>query len=353
MSDVALTRILEFRSDYMNGRGLDSAELNSTAPDLLRYFLRQNLFNSELLAAGKKFPEHVVREPVLNDDGVILANSITATVPDNPVESAFVDYVYTPYVFKFTIRPEEYAFNEVPYRSVFNEKMRRGLEQMVRQIESEKCHALLEADKNQAWSTEILGVFAGGQVGDALQISVAERNLAYNKLNHIEALEDFQDTNLDVIASTLHMPLIEELGAQGIGNAENQQFQLGNFNFTRSNRIPTGTGNQGTIFVLPPNSVGIGHWIPPVFTGQGIESQQDIADINYGVTPIMPMLGMPLGYRYEAKEDVSTSLSNSNGIGLTKVETYQFMTYITSKSVYNSDRANRFNPIFKAEFKSS
>ena len=149
MSDVALTRILEFRSDYMNGRGLDSAELNSTAPDLLRYFLRQNLFNSELLAAGKKFPEHVVREPVLNDDGVILANSITATVPDNPVESAFVDYVYTPYVFKFTIRPEEYAFNEVPYRSVFNEKMRRGLEQMVRQIESENATHYLKLTKTK------------------------------------------------------------------------------------------------------------------------------------------------------------------------------------------------------------
>lgn len=354
MADVVATLIEDFVVGYMADQQLTAAELNTTRFPLLDLFKRNELFDVEQIKQGKQFPSHVVKQPVMNDGQIVIGNSFVMTVPDQPVVSAFENYIFTPYSFTITMFPETHASNQIDYASTFREKMRRSLEALGEIIELEKCYNLLETGKNQFWQPEVAAQFAGGQVGDALQVSRAEADNAYDKFRDILGFNHFRTSGIQVAASNFHRQFISNLGAQGNSNSINKQYKLDNYIFNIGTGVPQGgAANDATVFFMEQNAVGIGDWLPPVNTLQLATRGRET---EYGVTENLPIIDMPMGYKYKSEDTSAADASlhsGTGGSGTTIRETFQFLIYITSKHFYNSDPATRFQPIVKAEFKST
>lgn len=341
------TLMQELRSQYSDR--FDKNEERGSRYGALRYFQEQAanrpIFDQETLNNIVRSYGNTVEVPVLDAQAVTVSTPYTRTcaVVDSENDSAIVALTFASYGWGFSLTPATNYNNLVRMQEDFNRKMEKYLNQFSADID-DLCITELENSKNQFWTDVAPDFYA--EVGDALQVPQSEKNDFYNQLESIMNVMDFYDT-ITIVAATKHMPLVRRLDNQGSSNATNEGFQLDlrSYRWSPTNRVTNGAGVESTGYAIENGSVFIGNR-NDADTTMGFDMGHKIWD-----TEFVPQIEMEMGTFFQEDCSDASALGGAATAGNTRSykQGYEFSTDIVTATTYNSDPANRYNPITKFE----
>lgn len=285
-----------------------------------------------------------VQVPVINYENVNVSNVRSCTLQTGGSTSALVTLTATTYVVGILMYPQQHYENYVSYQEAFNKHLDAALQKLASTIDTGVVNKL-GAVTNQYFPAAITAFYP--VVANALQVPQAEKNDFYNNLASIMETMDFPG-QVSVNTNPIGMGPVRRLAAQGQGNAVNEGFQLLGYTWYPTNRVTNGgAGIESTLYAVAPGSVAIYSRVDP-----DARQRTRIHESNYwDIFPSAPYLNMDLGVYYQAQcADASaiqaSGMANSTN---TKVESWQFSVDVFYLAAYNSDIANRYSPIIKAE----
>ncbi len=286
----------------------------------------------------------IVQVPVVNYKDISVGNVRSCTLQSSGITSALVTLTAVTYVWGFLAYPQQHYENFISYQEAINKLMEASLQKVAATVDLAVVN-LLDANKNQYFPAAITSFYP--VVANALQVPQAEKNDFYNQFGSIMQTMDYPG-EVDVTTQPLGMGAVRRLAAQGQGNAVNEGFQLLGYQWYPTNRVTNGgAGIESTAFAVAPGSIAIYSRIDP-----DSKARTRIHESKYwDVFPNAPYLGMDLGVFYQADcADASaiqaSGMANSTN---TKIESWQFSFDVFYMKAYNSDVANRYSPIVKAE----
>lgn len=292
--------------------------------------------------------------PVIDGKTVTIGNTRSCVVALDENNSQEVLLTFSTYAWGFTMHKAQYAQNEVGYIDDWNRKMNNYLVQLFKDMDSQ-CVDQLELDKNQAYSVDITNIYP--ELADALRVPLDEHEDAYNNIETIANVNDFE-ADFNVVASQTHKPLIKFLNNQGEANDINRSFQFGPYSYNYTNRISSGAGVKSTSYVIPKGTVAImnrNDWDSKMKNKSTDGKQWDEV-----VLPMGPDMngesGMKVGSIYhsscvDAVAELGTALGGISEASLK--EMFMFSTDVVTVTAYNRDRSTLAGPIQKYEFLAS
>jgi hypothetical protein len=279
--------------------------------------------------------------PVLDAEAVTIGNVRACTVADSENTSKLVTLVFATYAFGFTMTPQQHYNNQINYEVDWRRKMDKYLLKFAEVLDTAAV-ANLEANRNIYFPAALTAYYP--VVGNALQVTQAQKNDYYNNLSSIIRTMDFYE-NIHVISSETGRPLWQRLQNQGTGNAVNESFQFAGYTPHFSNRITNAAGVQSTHYAVANGYVGVENRNDP----DAIAGSR-VGDIKVWGEADLPLVNLRVGtYYYEDCADRSALHAGTAHLTRTKVEGYEFSTDICFVNAYNSAPATRYMPILKAE----
>lgn len=343
------TLMQPLRTQYMGA--LDKNEARSSRYGAWDFFADENrrtdgIFDADIRAKIKDSFGNSVVVPVLDAKEVTIGNVRSCTIADDANTSKLVTLTFATYAFGFTMYPSLYKNNDIKYQTDFTRKLKNYLNQFAALLDSQAI-ATLENAKNQFW-TGIAAYYP--ETADALQVTQAQKNDFFNNLQAILETMDFYG-NPHIIASTSVSPLVRRISEQGGQNQTNEAWQLSPYEWHFTNRIPNGAGVQSTLYAVQEGSVAYETRVDP-----DSEAGHDVAGgaiqwrkVNVPLPNTPNGLEMGSLYREDCTDASGVQASGVSALTATKKESYQWSVDIVFSSAYNSDPANRYNPIVKAE----
>lgn len=286
---------------------------------------------------------NTVKIPVLDRRTVTIGNTRACTVSDSENTSQLVALTFATYAFGFTMVPSQYFNNDIKYQQDFTRKLDLYLKQLLIDLDT-LAVSTLDTAKNQYWQTMVTDIYA--QSGNALQVPQADKDDMYNNMEAIMSIMDFYG-RYDVVANTVHRPMVSRLVAQGQANSVNEGFQFGPFDYKYTNRIVNGTtvSLESTAYVIGKGQLAIDNRNDP----DAIAGSK-IGDVKEWSITRLPGIDMDFGsYYYQDCGDKSALHSGTTGLTRTRVEGFEFSTDICFVTPYNSDNTTDNTPIVKAE----
>lgn len=306
--------VLEARALYPNG--LDNQELREQDYGLIATAKESNLLSANAVQTiEQSWGRPAVKIPVLSQNKqTVTSGQMDCTFGDQEINGTFADVTFV----------SGYVNMSLPYREAYTQDLTRAqiYARLLRDAElsifddiETKLFNLLDNAKATTYNSDFVGV--GAQyplVGDAMQVSNAQRQMYFNYLKAIMKSDNFSDRDLRVIANTNLSAFVAEYINQGNANNTNSQFQYSGYNFKYSNSVvnTAATSALATGFVMPPNSIAMHSKVSPeamagnIVTGDGIS----------WATVDSPMLGLKLEIKHQSKcADVSLRTGNADDIG--------------------------------------
>jgi len=344
------TLMQELRSAYTNQ--FDGNELRPSRYGALDTFMQQTqrapIFDPETIANIAKSYNNTVEVPVLDAQAITISTPYTRTcaIADDENDSAIVSLTFQSYGWRFSMTPATHFNNDVSRLADFQRKFEKYRLEFEKVLDS-ACNAQLETDKNAFWT----GITEYANVGDALQVPAAEALDFYNVAESIMAKMDFYG-NVDIPASTNHMPFVRRYENQADGNAINESFQfdLRGYRWMPTNRIVPGGGVNSTGFLVEDGTCYI-HNRNDADTVMGHSAQgggkvwgQESVQLGNG--------NMVMGTYFQEDCADRSAIAGAATAGNTRslVQGFEFSTDMIFATKYNSDPATRYNPIVKFEF---
>ena len=345
-----LTTLMQnLRSDYTGQ--FDKNEIRSSRYGALNLFKDDTatnpIFDPETIANISRSYGNNVVVPVLDAQTIASTSGYTRTcaIADSENDSALVTLTFTSYGWRFSMTPATHYNNDVNMAQDFTRKMNKFALQFAADLDS-ACLAQLSTAKNQLWTNVAPDYYA--QAADALQVPQADKNDFYNQLEAIMSQMDFYD-QVNIVASTNHVPDVRRYAAQGTGNATNLAFQLDQrgYKWYPTNRLTNASGKDSTLYAVEAGSTfimnrndadtAIGHSIG--------------GDYKVWSEELEPITGMVMGTFFQQDCADASGLGGAATAGNTRSlkQGYEFSTDVVTATVYNSDLATRYNPILKAE----
>ncbi|MEX0598823.1 MAG: hypothetical protein WD512_20230, partial [Candidatus Paceibacterota bacterium] len=281
---------------------------------------------------------NTVEVPVLDREDVTIQNVRSCTIADDDSTSALVQLNFATFSFGFSMYAADYKQNDIKYQADYDQKLRKYLLKLA-SLFDENSIATLEADKNSYAGAGALAAFYP-VVGDSLQVPWAEKENFYNNLESIKEVQDFYDKT-HIIHNPNHSPLVRRLDNQGSNNGVNENFQLEPYSWYKTNRIANAVGVNSTLYAVTEGNVGVYWRLDP-----DAMNRERLGDAEWDVVQ-MPLVEIPMGSYYT--RDCSDRSSVLPGGSRTVRETFEFSADLCWFSAYNSDEANQYGPIQKAE----
>lgn len=286
--------------------------------------------------------------PVIDGEDVTITNVRTCTIADDESTSALVTVTFATYQFGFTMIPGQYANNEIGYMADFERKIKRYGKKFAETLDSAAL-TKLEADKSAVMNSPFIGAGAkyGALVGDAVQVTSAQKQFFFNDLGVIMQGDDFEG-RYNVIGSTTLQSTVNQYLNQGTQNGTNSMFQFGQFDFGYSNRVSvnTGGGKESTLYCMPKGSLAVmNRNIPDAINGEKI-NENDWFDIFR--FPIVD-LDMALRYSKECADNETAVGGTQPQLKASVKETFIFSTDVAFVTAYNRDAVTLPGAIHKAE----
>ena len=328
---------------------LDKNEVRGSNYGVYDFFKDQSrrpdsLLDADTVTKAMNSMGNTVQIPVLDAENVTISNTRSCTIPTDDETSNLVTLTFTTYSFGFTMAPARHFNNEVSYQALFNKKLMEYLIKLAKTLDTAGKN-VLENNKNAYFPSNITNYYA--EVAGALQVSQAKRDDFFNQLQAIAEEMDYPG-DLNVIGSTSYKPMVNRLRSQGAGNQSNEQFQFPPYTWYNSNRITNGAGIQSTLYMVPDGNVHMVNRNTPDHM-----MNHKIADFKEWGTSRMPIVDLVMG-TYYTKDCGDMKTADGGGSRMahlerTLVEGFVFDTDVCFITAYNSDTANTFSPILKAE----
>lgn len=350
---VVATAMQPLIEKYEAGR-MDKNEILFSRYGAFNLFQKQNASASSILSPANRLNLErsyglTAKIPVLEGIGVSIGNTRSCSVADAESTTAFVTTTFTPLVWGFTMYPGQYvnkgqALNYVGYDADFMHKADQCTLALMSAVDVLARNAI-ETNRNTYWPASIATSYYL-TTGNALQISNAQKNDAFNQLSAVMEEMDFYGSS-DVLGSTSLKPITERLENQGEANATNEsfQFKLGEFIFTSSNRVTSGVGVAATGYLIGDGQIATVNRNNPAANGNFTAA----GGIQWG-TYMYPLLNMEVGTYY--KDECAVSAGAVTDVA-TKKESYSFDTEIAFMTAYNSDPTTKPRRIVKFEISAS
>jgi hypothetical protein len=343
MSLVA-TLMQPLRQQYRDN-GLDKLEQRRSTYGAWEFYQQQSrqgnsVIDPDLRDVIKRSFGNTIQIPVFNTEDVVITNVRSCTVPALQNTTALVTLTFVTYSFGFTMIPSEYFNNMIKYERDFTRKLERFLQKFAITLDTAAVNNL-SLNKNTYWPAEISAFYP--VVGNALQITDAQKNDFYNTLPAIFATMDLSGRN-HVISTQSARPMLSRLMAQGGGNSVNEAFQFNGFDWWYTNRMTNGAGVAATGYLVQDGVVGVENRNDP-----DALMNARAGDKEWG-TAMMPLVNLEMAtYYYADCGDMSAYHAGTTGLTRTKVEGFEWSTDICFVNTYNSNPAARYNPIVKFE----
>lgn len=342
------TRMQSLRAQYPSN--LDKNEIRASKYSAWDFFQADGNSPASVLPAAtraiiKNSFGNTVTIPVLDADDVTIGNVRSCTIADSENTSNLVTLTFATYAFGFTMSPARYKNNDVGYQADFDRKLQKYILKFASTLDVAAI-AVLETYKNQL-ATGLTDYYSLS--GGALQISQANKNDFYNNLEAIMRTMDFYGKT-HIVGSTSSQPLVSRLNAQGEGNSTNEKFQLGGYQWWLTNRIANAGGIQSTGYAVQEGSVAVENRNDPdaqmkSSVGGGMREWDEVS---------VPIVNLTMGSFYtEDCADRSSLDASTSGLTRSKLEGYEWSTDLCFVTAYNSDIANRYNPIQKFQISAS
>lgn len=350
---LVLTLMQPLRNSYA-ANGLDKNEQRRSRYGAWDFYRRQSRANedgSAGLASSIITPEmrknikrsmgNTVQVPVLDAQDVVITNVRSCVVADNENTSKLITLTFVTYAFGFTMIPAQYQNNQIGYQQDFTQKLNNYLLKFAATLDTAAVNNL-SANKNQYFPADITAYYP--VVGNALQVSQAQKNDFYNNASAILETMDFYGTT-NVVASTSAKPMINRLQAQGAGNQTNEDFQFNGYDWNFTNRLTNGAGIQSTAYLVGDGMVGVENRNDPDARAGSRTGNGKV----WGEAPL-PLVDLTVGtYYYDDCADKSGLHAGTAHLTRTRVEGFEWSTDICFVNSYNSAPATKYNPIIKAE----
>lgn len=346
-SNLVATVLQDFISQY--GARMDKNEQRPSSYGALNLFKAQtnsplSLLDEDVKANIQRSFNQSVKVPVVNYKDIAIGNVRTCALQTEGITSQLVTLTAVTYAFGFIAYPMQHYENYISYQTAVNKLIEAGLQKLASTIDA-GCVNVLETKKNQYFPQAVLDYYA--QVANALQVPQAEKNDFYNQLQSILQTMDFPQ-DLDVVTNPIGMATVRRLAAQGQGNSVNEGFQLLDKIWYPTNRVTNGGAPiESTLYAVAPGSVAIQSRVDP-----DSRAKTRIHESKYwDMFPNAPHIGMDLGVFYQADCTDASALQAATLAKFTntKIESWQFSVDVFYLNSFNSDIANRYSPILKAE----
>lgn len=299
------------------------------------------ILTSDVRANIKKSMGNTIQIPVFNSETVTIGTARSCIIPDSENTTQLIGLTFIPFSWGFTMFPAQHFNNQITYEQDFARKMEKYLLAFAAALDS-LCVATLNTDRNQ--------YFAGVEavypvVGNAIQVSGPEAPDFYNQMSGIMELMDFYGT-YDVMANTMHHPLVKRYMNQGGGNQMNDSFQFAGYDYHFSNRIPTNPGVHSTSYIVPKGTVAIENRNDPdsimgSVAGGGSKRWSQVE---------LPLVNLTVGHYYtDDCRDISALHPGTSNLTRSKVEGHEFSTDICLVTAFNDRRSTTYSPIQKVE----
>lgn len=341
------TLMQPLRTQYMGS--LDKNEARSSRYGAWDFFNEDSkrpdsIYDTDIRAKIKNSFGNSVVIPVLDAKTVTIGNVRSCTIADDENTSKLVTLTFATYAFGFTMYPSQYKNNDIKYQQDFTRKLKYYLDKFAATLDSQAI-TTLEAAKNQFW-TGITAYYPN--VGNALQVTQAQKNDYYNNLQAIMETMDFYGVP-HVVSSTSGSPMTRRLAEQGANNSSNESWQLTPYDFHFTNRIANAGGIQSTQYVVQEGTCALETRVDPDSeAGNSIGTQVQWSKVNVPLPGTANGIEMGSLYREDCS-DGSNVQSGTTGLTATKKEGYQWSVDIVFSTAYNSAPASRYNPIVKTE----
>ncbi len=309
----------------------------------------ESILTADNDAMVKKAFGNTVKIPVIDYKNVTISNTRSCTISDSENTSHLISLTLATYSFAFTCYPSQYYNNYVAYETDWQKKMNYGILALAAVLDT-AARNNVDTNINQYFPTNILNYY--GQIGNAFQVSQAQKDDFFNQLQAIAMEMDYYD-QLHILGSTSLLPLVNRLKNQSSQNAVNQSFQLDPWKWNTSNRITNNTNIQSTIYAIPAGQVAVTNRNDPdaiaaYKIGAGERPYKEWGEVY------VPVVGMKMGF-YHANDcaDASGLQSGTTGLTRTLKESFEFSTDVCFMTGYNSSPTTLYSPAIKAEISNS
>ncbi len=304
------------------------------------------IITPDVITTAKMSMGNTLTIPVIDSDTVSITNTRTCTIPDYENTSNLVTVTFVTYQFGFTMVPSQYMNNDIGYQADYDNKLKKYLKQFASDLDTAAV-AKLEADKTAVMNSAFVGAGQkyGALVGDAIQVTDAQKGLFFNDATSIMAEDDFEGT-YNVIGSQPLRSVVAEYANQGAGNGTNTMFQFGDYSFGYTNRIAAGAGNVASAYVMPKGTVAtFNRNEPDAIAGSTVDSGEFWEEVQ------MPIVNLTMGAHYIKNCADNSALVGAGSSHLTASlkEGFIFSTDVAFITAYNSDPVTEAGPIHKVE----
>jgi len=337
---LVLTRMQNMRSSSR----FDKFERRASRYGALDAFMVQStdptgIITPELRQKAEMSIGRTLEVPVIDYDGSIsIGNTRTVTIPDSENTSRMVQITFSTYSWGFTITPSMYMNNEISIQRDFEAKMLKYIYAFAKLLD-ETALVVLDTEK----TTVIKDPVGYTQSSGVINATWFERENLFGDLTAIMAGNDFFGQT-HIVGTTGVESIMRKLQQHGLYNDVNKQNEFGDKIVHFTNNAVVGEGNFATGFAIQSGSIGMLHRFERdclLRTVSGDGHEWDIANL--------PILNMPIGtYFYDSVGDYSAIAGAATAdMTRTRKEHYGFAIDIAFVTAYNSDKANRPNPIIK------
>ncbi len=333
---------------------IDKNELRFSVYDAWKFFQDESrnqngILNAEVEALAKRSEGNTLQLPVFNAQDVTIGNSRSCTVARSENETGLTTITFETFSFGFTMTPSRYGNNDINYQADFNRKLEKYLQKFLATLD-ERSLNILETAKNQyagPAGQEITQYYP--LVGDALQVTQAEKDFYLNNAGAILETMDFYGRK-KIVGSTRLKPDVRFLENQGPSNDVNKQWQVPDFDFYFTNRLTNAPAIQSTHYLVEEGSVAVVNRNDrDSMLAHSVGTHKQWAEVQ------VPLVGLNMGsYYYEdCANQVDLDTSGTEHLEATKLEGFMWSTDIAWMTTYISDRAADFAPIQKVEISST
>lgn len=345
---LAATFTQSLRAQYPNN--MDKNEVRPSQYGMKDLFQADTADTMGILGADTKAQikqsfGNTVEIPVINKNAAVtIGNTRSCTVVDVENTSALVTLTFVTYAFSFTMTPAQYWNNDIKYQADFDRKLKERLLKLADTIDTQ-AYNTANTNRNVYYPASILNYYP--VVGDALQVPQADKEDFYNQMQAVMTEMDYP-APYNVGHSTSHRPMVARLMNQGLGNGTNENFQFDTgFNYFGSNRVPNGAGVESTVILSAQGTYAMENRNDPDCVQGRVIGDASNPSKEWS-EQFMPIVDMDMGVYYTA--DCSDDAAKGGGANTRNVkEGWEFSTDVCYVTAYNSDPANCFTPIVKAE----
>lgn len=328
----------------INNPDFDKNEHRLSVYGALDFFIEQSerdpLLTQEMKRQAWDSMGKTLQIPVIQYDGnVTVSNVRSCTVSDNENTSALVGVTFATYAVGFTVVPAMYSNNEIDMANDVEKKLKKCARALGAALDTAAI-AALEAAKTQVIADPLIYTFSS----NVLSAPWESREDILGDIEPMMNSNDFYGFT-HIIGNTGVRSLLRKLAEHAQYNEVDRRLEWEGKYFHFSNRLANASNQYATFYAVESGNVDMLYRYDRETARGGSGAGHTWEKFN------MPYIGIPVGLHfYEAVGDQSSIAGDATAdLTCAVKQFYGFSVDVAFVVAYNSDLANKANPIVKVQ----